>query len=217
LPPDLKIVGPSSAYLCLYVGLKEDAKTLGLRQSNLWIHPSYDHDANIERFLADPTSPFPLVYVSFPSAKDPSWDQNHPGTATIEVITLARMEWFEKWKNTKWRKRGDDYEAKKKYWADRLLKVLYEHVPQVQNKVDYAELSTPLSTLHFNNCPFGETYGLDHTPERFKSRSLAPRTQIKRLYLTGQDITSCGVSGAMMGGVLTASVILKRNLLKDLM
>jgi len=33
---------------------------------------------------------------------------------------------------------------------------------------------------------------------------LRPRTRIPGLYLTGQDIMSCGVAGAMMGGVASA-------------
>lgn len=63
------------------------------------------------------------------------------------------------------------------------------------------------------NYPQGEIYGLSSTVERFKLRCLNPRTGIRNLYLTGQDIASLGVTGAMFGGVLAASAILKRNLM----
>ena len=36
---------------------------------------------------------------------------------------------------------------------------------------------------------------------------LKPKTEINGLYLTGQDICTLGVTGAMMSGVLTANVI----------
>ena len=40
-----------------------------------------------------------------------------------------------------------------------------------------------------------------------KAIDLRPTTNIRGLYLTGQDICSFGVTGAMMAGVLTANVI----------
>jgi all-trans-retinol 13,14-reductase len=62
---------PSVAHLCLYVGLKHTAEELGLNGTNLWIYPDADHDANFARFFAS-RSALPTVYISFPSAKDPS-------------------------------------------------------------------------------------------------------------------------------------------------
>jgi len=56
-------------------------------------------------------------------------------------------------------------------------------------------------------------YGLSGTPERFGLRCLTPQTPIRGLYLTGQDVASPGVTGALFGGVLTVSAILKRNLM----
>jgi phytoene dehydrogenase-like protein len=78
----------------------------------------------------------------------------------------------------------------------------------------HAELSTPLSTKHFAAWAHGEIYGLDHTPARFRQRWLKPQTQVPGLYLTGQDVVTCGVAGALLGGVLCASVILRKNLLR---
>jgi len=53
----------------------------------------------------------------------------------------------------------------------------------------------------------GELYGLDHDPARLRQRWLRPRTELPGLWLTGQDIMSCGVSGAMMGGLAAATAV----------
>ena len=45
---------------------------------------------------------------------------------------------------------------------------------------------------------------------------LRPETDIPGLYLTGQDAMLCGFTGALFGGVLCASAILKRNVLQDI-
>ncbi|MDH3744026.1 MAG: NAD(P)/FAD-dependent oxidoreductase, partial [Acidobacteriota bacterium] len=101
----------SVSHLCLYVGFKQTADELGLPKNNLWIYPGNDHDASFDAYLADPEAPLPLVYVSFPSAKDPTFEERYPGRATIELITLAPFERFERWADTEWRKRGTEYEA----------------------------------------------------------------------------------------------------------
>ncbi|MCC6373733.1 MAG: FAD-dependent oxidoreductase, partial [Moraxellaceae bacterium] len=49
-----------------------------------------------------------------------------------------------------------------------------------------------------------EIYGLDHDPKRFEQTWLRTKTDIDGLYLTGQDIMTCGVVGAMIGGLMTA-------------
>jgi len=43
-----------------------------------------------------------------------------------------------------------------------------------------------------------------------------PRTPIKNFYLTGQDIVTAGVGGALFSGVLTSMAITKNNILKKI-
>ena len=83
----------------------------------------------------------------------------------------------------------------------------------MRGKLDIAELSTPLSTRHFMNYQRGEAYGASATLARFRLRCLTPHTFLRNLYLKGQDVCTLGVTGALMGGVPTASAVLGRNLL----
>jgi all-trans-retinol 13,14-reductase len=200
-------VRPSMGHLGVYIGLKHTAQELGLPRTNFWIYPSNDYDAAVEAFLHNPDAPFPVVYVSFPSAKDPDYLRRHPGTATIEIVAPAPYEWFEKWRGSTWGKRGDDYEAFKAGLGERLMRHLYDKLPQLEGKVDYYEVSTPLSTEWFAGYRRGELYGLDHTPERMQEKWLGPRTRIPGLWLSGQDTLTCGVTGAMMAGLLTVTAM----------
>jgi all-trans-retinol 13,14-reductase len=204
----------SGAHVCLYLGFKQTAEALNMPKSNHWLYPeSPDHDENIRLFLADRSAPLPLTYISFPSAKDPDWDRRYPDRSTVEAITLAPYEWFAEWEGTRWMKRGDNYLAFKQEFTDRLLNELFRVEPQLKGHVDHCELSTPLSTAHFSGHRRGEIYGLAHTPDRFRQRHLQPRTPIKGLFLTGQDVSTAGITGALVGGFLTASVIAKKNLM----
>ena len=199
----MEAVRPSFAHLGVYIGLKATAGELGLPKTNFWIYPHNDYDAAVEAFVEDRNAEFPVVYISFPSAKDPDYLNRHPGTATIEIVAPAPYEWFERWQGTTWGKRGDDYEAFKTALGERLLRHLYARLPQLEGRVDYYEVSTPLSTEWFAAYRRGELYGLDHTVQRFRQDWLGPRTRIPGLWLTGQDTLTCGVTGAMMSGFLT--------------
>ena len=54
-------------------------------------------------------------------------------------------------------------------------------------------------------------------PYRFQVDDLLrPKTDINGLYLTGQDIVTVGLAGALASGVLTSSVILKKNLFRKI-
>jgi all-trans-retinol 13,14-reductase len=209
---DIGRLRPTPAHLCLYVGLQGSASELGLSAPNRWVYPSEDHDGNVERFFADPNAELPVLYFSFPSAKDPSFDSRFPGHSTIDLITFVPYEWFSRWEGTRWRKRGADYDQFKETLKTRLLDALYRELPATRGRVVLAELSTPLTTRHFSNHAHGEIYGIAHSPDRFRCRPLGPRTPIRGLFLTGQDAAMCGFIGALVGGMCAASVVLGRNM-----
>lgn len=210
---DLRNIGHSMSYVSLYAGLSNTAAELGLTGTNIWAFPTPDHDSNVARYYRDPGAPFPVLFISFPSAKDPDFIARHPGRSTIEVITMAPYHWFSKWENTRWKRRGAEYDELKQCFAERLRAGLLEQVPSARGHIEQAEVSTPLSTRHFSNYQSGEAYGLNATPARFRMRSLCPQTPVPNLFLTGQDVALLGVTGALFGGVIAASAILGRNLM----
>ena len=204
----LKDVSRSMASICLYIGIKDTAENLQLPKTNFWIYPNENYEAVCDTFkqssrYTDDTV-LPMVYISFPSAKDPDFSNRYPGKATIEIVAPCMHEWFAEWQDKPWGNRGDDYNALKEALSQRLLTYLFEKLPHLKDKIDFYELSTTLSTDFFCRYEEGEIYGLQHDPKRFEQQWLKPKTEIKGLYLTGQDVLSCGVVGAMMAGLITA-------------
>lgn len=205
---DLKDVKSATGHMCLYVGLDKSSEELQLPKHNLWWYAKDDIDETFDSItLKDAASKF--AYISFPSAKDPYWEQKNEGTATIQAITKGNYEWFEKYENKPWMKRGEEYERMKEDFKEAMLERLYQLYPQIKGHVVITEVSSPLSTKHFANYQNGEIYGLGHTPERFGLSFLRPETKIRGLWLTGQDITLVGVAGAMLSGMLVSISILK--------
>jgi all-trans-retinol 13,14-reductase len=222
LPADLKVLDPlrsqlrrlepSTAHITMYAGLSKSDAELGITGTNRWIYPSFDHDANVARFAGNIDAPFPGVYLSFPSSKDPDFERRHPGKSTVEAIAMVPYAPFARWNETRWKRRGDEYNALKMRLAARLREELDRQVPSVAGRIETTELSTPLTTSHFMNYEHGEIYGFSATPERYAVRGLGARTPIRGLYLTGQDVASLGVVGALFGGVIAASAALGKNL-----
>jgi hypothetical protein len=54
----------------------------------------------------DNTSVIPMLFISFPSAKDPLWETKHPGKSTATIVTFANYSWFEKWEENRVMHRG---------------------------------------------------------------------------------------------------------------
>ena len=213
---NMKEVKPSSGHACLYIGFDKSAEQLGIKDTNLWVYPSYDHDTNVKKFNDDQENDFPVLYMSFASSKDPDWDKNHSNKATMEVIVPSAFMHYEKWAELPWKNRGESYEAYKENLSKRIIKEVYKHCPHLKDEISYYELSTPLTTRNLANYELGELYGIEHDPKRFRQKWLKPKTPIKNLYLSGQDILTVGLAGALGSGVLTTSVVLGKNMFKDL-
>lgn len=210
-------VKPSACHVCLYLGLEGTPEELRLPKTNYWLYPENgDHDTCVDSYLKNPEEDFPVVYISFPASKDPDFQIRYPGKSTIDIITLVPYELFGRWEGSVWMNRGQEYEELKERLTERLIDKLMEHFPHLNAKIKHKELSTPLSTSFFTRYEKGEIYGLDHSPSRFRQKFLQPRTPVKDFYLTGQDIVTAGVGGALFSGLLTASAMTGTNFMKKI-
>nr|KAG5704661.1 hypothetical protein BaRGS_025303 [Batillaria attramentaria] len=221
--PLLDKVGPSLSFLTAFYGIDGSQEDLKLPSGNTWYYRSNDINKEMADFLSlslddIATAPLPLCYISFPSAKDPTWEQRHPGKTSVLVITLAKWEWFEAWQNERLRHRGERYEGIKDSLGTNMWQVCCQLFPQLEGKKDYMEVGTPVSNKYYLGAPMGEMYGLDQGMARFDPEVIAklrPDTDIPGLYLTGQDVLLCGFSSVLYAGLICASQILQRNLISD--
>lgn len=207
----MKAVKPSLAYLNLFVGIDEDAETLGLTPGEHIVDGALDLNGALAAFEIDMEgAPIPNVFFAFPSMKDPGFRKAYPGKTTATMIAYVdNHESFDKWAASEWGQRGAEYDALKEMLAQKLLAILYAKFPQLEGKVDFYELSTPLSTRHFLKAPMGEALGAAFNTDRFGAANwLSRKTKIRGLYLTGQDVLAMGFSPGLMSGVLTAGAVL---------
>lgn len=77
----------------------------------------------------------PLLFVSFPSVKDPSWDNEFPERSTCELVTVAPWSWFETWAAARPLHRGEEYEELKEAIGRAMWRQAVEMFPDLEDKV----------------------------------------------------------------------------------
>ncbi|XP_065601092.1 all-trans-retinol 13,14-reductase [Cyrtonyx montezumae] len=206
----------------VFVGLRGSSQELGLEATNYYIYSDSNLDQIMQRYYSssrdEAATNIPMLFITSPSAKDPTWEMRYPGKSTLSIITMAKYEWFEEWKDKPVHKRGDTYEDVKKTFVDAIMKTVFKLYPHIEDKVEYVSGGTPLTNQHYIASPRGEFYGMDHDMARLQVEAIAaarPQTAIPNLYLTGQDVALCGFAGALQGAFLCTSAILKRNIYLD--
>ncbi|MCB1190501.1 MAG: NAD(P)/FAD-dependent oxidoreductase [Leptospiraceae bacterium] len=184
----------------LYIGLKDSPEALGFKGENYWIYTGYDHD-EMEKRKDELLEGKPVCcFLSFPSLKT-SGAKAH----TAEIIAPIGYKPFEEWSKQPWKKRDYKYYDLKEKMATALIGLIEERFPGFQDLIEYYELSTPLSVENFTGHYKGNIYGVLHTLDKEKYKWIGSRTPIPNLYLCGTDVSSHGIIGAMMGGVISAA------------
>jgi len=220
---DLK---PGIGAMNVFLGLNASAEELGLKRQNIWAFNNNNIDYEGQKYfdleVEDAMdAEVPLLFISFPSVKDPEWEK-HPGRkdkTTCAIVTLANWDWFKKWEERQVKKRGDDYDEIKDSIGHKMIEQTCKLFPQIRDKIDVTEIASPVTNKYYIAQPHGEIYGLDHSMQRFDPMMVAklrPETDVPGLFLTGQDILSCGFTGALFAGVISSQAALGRNVMGDL-
>jgi all-trans-retinol 13,14-reductase len=193
-------LSPGLSYVSLFVGFDGDIAAAGASSANHWIYESDDIGA-VWRNPADDDAPG--LFVSFPSLKDPS----ESGKPTAEVMAIIDAQVFARWLGLPADQRPEEYLALKSWIEARLLAQFIRHFPALEALLRFHELSTPVTQQRYVRSPDGAMYGIEMSAERLLSPALHVRTPLRGLLLAGQDVSSPGIQGAFMGGLLAAATL----------
>lgn len=201
----------------LNVGMNATNAELGIGPANIWSHKSANQSADWARYVANPQhEAMPMMFLSQPSAKDPTWSDRYPGRSTMDICSFTDWGLFAPYANTDWQRRDAAYDDLKARLTEEILAQVYRFYPKARGHVAHCELATPLSFNHFLNRSQGNFMAYAPTPERFAQRWMRANGPVKGLFFSGQDLFMGGVSSAAFGGLLAASAVLGRDLGSEL-
>lgn len=203
--PRPRVKGPG--HLSIALGIESELKDFSYDGANLWLHPSFDISENVANYFSGASARPAVSYVSFPCLKDPTWESRVGKNLSVDILGLVPLEWFSQWSDSRHKRRPQEYEEFKQELARPYLENFLALFPELQGKLSVADVSTPLTTRHYLGSSLGEVYGPAAVPGRFELADRGPRSQIKGLYLAGQDTLFHGVYGALVSGVLCACAI----------
>ncbi len=193
------------AHVSLYMGFEGDISKHGANRYCQWFYDTWDMEKDVWPVRpGEKPARADVLFCSFPSLKDPSHDPGPDMRHTGEVITFVPWDSFQRWTDSRWQKRGPDYEEFKQELTDSLLDQYLGNYPELRPLVRLTEMSTPLSTDHFAAAHKGSIYGLASGPGRLLEPGLEPKTPVKGLFMSGVDVMAPGIAGALGGGALAA-------------
>jgi hypothetical protein len=149
------------------------------------------------------------MQISFPSAKDPSFESRH-GRITTCVVSIEADDDFV----TPFETKPKLYAVQKgkgpthsdyKWLMERVQKDLLDTYPQLSGKIMHQAMVGPLYR------------GLSHNPERYAAKGVKPESPYPGLFTGGSDLTvGESFSGSIVGGWLAANAVIGYSALDHL-
>jgi len=203
---------PSICHFDIFLGFEGDIARYGATRANHWFYESWDTNDAI--WSAADDEPIRMSFVSFPSLKDPAHDPGPSNRHTGEMLVWTDWASIAEFADGGAAQRPAEWSALKDEIAARMMAFFAEKLPALAPLVVHHELGTPLATAFFTGHEKGGFYGVETTPRRMMSDALNARTPVPGLFLTGQDVMSPGIAGALAGGMFGAAAIDPRVLQK---
>ncbi len=138
-------------------------------------------------------------------------DKQNPGYAeSLSILSYMHYEEVSLWSNTHNRTgnvtdRGEHYHEFKQRKNEQLLSKVYERVPELKGNIIAQKAATPLTYRDYTGTPEGALYGILKDVNKPNETTIATRTKIPNLLLTGQNVNLHGVLGVSITAVATAA------------
>lgn len=137
--------------------------------------------------------------------------KQYPGFSTsLSILCYQSMKEVENWRDTFHTTslkdiRAQSYQDYKQQYIDSIIHSVSQFMPDLKLAIHKTDACSPLTFRDYLNTPDGSMYGIQKDIRFLAETTIATRTRIPNLYLTGQNINLHGVLGVSITSVLTAA------------
>ena len=118
-----------------------------------------------------------------------------------------------KWQNSHIGQRPNEYLDFKNRYSYAMIDLVSKYFQDLKPCIQHIYSTTPLSYKEYNSMPQGSAYGIIKDFNNPIISHLSPRTKIKNLFLTGQNLNIHGFLGTTVSAAVTCSEILGKEYL----
>jgi phytoene dehydrogenase-like protein len=208
-----RVLRPSMAAFYVFAGTDLDLPAVGMTDANIQQYESYDLNqiyASLDAATLQERAPY--CFITSPSVKDPRGNDARvddpqgghapEGHHTVEIMTCASYEGFERWADLPPLKRGPEYEALKAKMGRTLIAAAERHIPGLSQHLEVVEYGTPLSNAYWVNAVRGGMYGPEETPDQMgQGRFYDFTSGVEGLYIAGAGTLGGGITACMDSGI----------------
>jgi all-trans-retinol 13,14-reductase len=196
----------TTSVFTLFITFKE--KSFPYLNYNYYYTSSYDSIWKATQYTVD-TWPNGLMLLTPPTSG------NNLFAEKMIVNSIMNFDDVKQWETTKTGDRGEEYLEFKRQCTRKIMTILKNIFPGIEDAVKYISASTPLTVRDYTGSKFGSLYGIEKDCNNLIHSHIVPRTKIKNLYLTGQNINLHGIIGVALSAILTAGEFVGTNSLID--
>ena len=176
--------------------------TFGVFTANICLKPEvpacpdgniFIHREGIDLWHSDPSVTDSVMVYFYPEA--------HGGVTHLDLMSPMPFSMV----------KGESYEQAKREKLQECLGLVKQRLPWLEDSIERAYTSTPLTYSRYTFTPQGSAFGIRHNWETPLRTVLSPRTPLDNLLFTGQSLNLHGLLGVSMTSALTCREILGRD------
>lgn len=142
-----------------------------------------------------------------------SYNPPDEGDCVENIDILSPMSWAEvaQWREQRVGRRDDRYIEFKRSKSRKCIDMVQQAIPELSRYVEAAYSSSPLTWNHYTGTEEGCAFGIRKDFDNPLVTVLTPKTPVRNLFLTGQNLNLHGVLGVSMTSLYTCAEIIGKD------
>lgn len=205
-----RINGLKNSFGMFTVNIKLKPNTLEYKNKNIFL---YSEGVDMWNFSKTNTD-INQVMVSY--AVPENYNDGHNSFAnTIDLLSPMDYSEVEQWSDSKLGSRPQAYYDFKNKKAEKIIDFVCGYMPELRDAIEVYYTSSPLTYSYYTGALKGSAFGVMKDYENVITTFLTPKTPIRNLYMTGQNLNLHGILGVSMTSSLTCAEIVGMDKIKS--